>query len=162
MNLWHKGDILLLLDETILLQSKLPVSTTSKMAVDKLARLYQNLIIQGRVSAANKLLKEECKKGNHILIDEHSTVLLQKLHPTAESPGASALIFGERKVANPIIYDAITAEVIHSCFLHSNGSAGVSGRDSDHWKDISSNYSTSSQQLELYLLDLYVLSSTIQ
>ena len=59
---------------------------------------------------------------------------LKTKHPSASSKHKDFLLQGPMQRVNPIIYDAVTPDLIKICALNTKGAAGPSSLDGDDWR----------------------------
>jgi hypothetical protein len=135
MEKWRLGDVLSLLSESRTLQSRL---LQQKRHIDDkghLIRGFTNLMLQGKINAALRLISDQSKGGILPLTADIQT-LLQKKHPPAESSSPDALINGSCTPIDSIIFAGVDAHVIQQSALHTKGAAGPSGGDADFWRQM--------------------------
>ena len=86
--------------------------------------------------------------------------ILREKHPQAQPAAQEALLEGEARSINPVIFDSLTAALIRQTALHAKGSAGPSGLDSHAWRRICSRYRKASDDICTQLAALGRLLST--
>ena len=161
LNSWVEGDFNSLILEGRQLQSRL-----SRRAVpgksgedDGLARSFANLMFNGKINAALKLLSQK-GKGGILQIKQRvdssdpnssPTVLesLKSKHPAAKPASSNALPTEscEPPQIHPVVYDSIDASTIRSAALNTKGSAGPSGLDAHCWRRLCTAFNSASQDL---------------
>ena len=131
----------LVLQEGKAIQKSLNVSLSSRRDVKDdatTARKFSQLMMEGRVRAALQLLTKETRSGllslDEVISDGSGKTVrdvLEDKHPDPEPIHADAILNEDTTNADfpPILFDSITAEVIRSSALHTEGSAGPSGVD---------------------------------
>ena len=70
---------------------------------------------------------------------------LKSLHPEPTPPDPDVLHKGDPPQTRPVIYEAITEEVIRKAALKVQGSGGVSRTNAKHWKRILTAFGTEYQ-----------------
>ncbi len=63
LSLWQNGDIITLLNEGKCIQRHLLPSTNQAENLEKTARIFSNLMLQGRVNAALRVISKDTKGG---------------------------------------------------------------------------------------------------
>ena len=151
---WRNGDILDLLDECSTIQTRL-VKSTPKNTTKAISKRFADLMKQGKVNAAVKLLTASMQGGILPLTDETMTLLHTK-HPEPGTLNEDAVYQHQAPPVHPIVFDAITAESVRKAAMNTKGGAGPSGVDADGWRHIlvSRNFGLASEELrsELALL----------
>ena len=159
LTLWQMGDIAELLQEGKAIQKSLNVSLSSRRDVKDdaiTARTFSQLMMEGRVRTALQLLTKETRSGllslDEVISDgSGKTVrdILEDKHPDPEPIHADAILNEDTTNADfhPILFDSITAEVIPSSALHTEGSAGPSGVDALSWRRICTAFGQKSNDL---------------
>ena len=90
-------------------------------------------MLEGKVKPALRLLCQQDSLGVLPINEETKQALLDK-HPRATHADESILLHGPKQNVNPILYDELTSSTIQKVALLSQGSAGPSGGDADHWR----------------------------
>ena len=155
--LWEKGAIAELLKEGKAIQRSLLRSVREGCeSVAKAARKFSKLMMDGKVRAALRLLTKKTQSGPLSLdeiVDDRSgrTVreILEEKHPDA-SPGQPEAILSNELTCDdfhPVLFDSITAEVIRSSALHTEGAAGPSGVDAMCWRRLCTAFGQKSNDL---------------
>jgi hypothetical protein len=145
IDLWLSGDIPALIDEARTLQSRLKTNTIP-MKTEQLTRNFTNLMLNGKVNAALRLITEQ-GKGSVLPINDEVRKMLQEKHPPAEPLDASSVINGNHLSVDPIIFAGITGERIRNCALRTQGAAGPSAGDSDQWRRMCTSFTETSANL---------------
>ena len=121
------------------------------------ARQFDKLMKLGKVKSALRLISRE-GKGNVLspnsiqsTTDGPRSVLdiLIAKHPPSTIPPADILLNGDNVncLHTPIIFEAITGEVIRKATLHTQGAAGPSGLDAYAWRRLSTSFKGASSDL---------------
>jgi hypothetical protein len=146
MDLWRSGRIDELLVEARLLQSRLEERCQRFKGDDDLTRTFTNLMLQGKVNAAIRLLSEN-SKGGVLPLSPEVHALLQQQHPLAEGINEESLLSGCVQQVNPILFAGVTADVIRNSAMHTSGAAGPSGGDADQWRYMCTSFHEASSNL---------------
>jgi len=124
---------------------------------DKAARIFNHLMLQGKVHAAlcylfchssggvlnlDALVPEKLPNGNEVISPTHR-ILLDK-HPLGKPPDPSALLSDPLGVANPVIFEGLETDAIQAASLHTAGAAGPSGLDANVWHCLCCCYKSAS------------------
>ena len=125
--LWKQGYINLLLKEVRLFQGKF-VNSKKPGKVEDISKAFSKLVLQGKLTAAMKLLDNESSSG---LLDLSPDVLLdlQDKHPEAADIADESLLHGPIGYIPPNVYDLIDEESIYNSASKTKGSAGPSGME---------------------------------
>ena len=122
MELWLYGDIQALLDEGKCIQRRLG-KVTSPSNNDNIARIFRDLMLQGKVQGALRylskntnggvlkledLIPETTEDGESILRSTRD--VLKEKHPLSKDPEACSLVEGEPEPVNPILFDGLDAD----------------------------------------------------
>ena len=134
LSLWSIGDLNSLLAEGCAIQNHLPCrSACNKQYSDQLGRKFSNFMMSGKVRAALRLLSDkDCSVGVlslNSVIDCRSVkdILLDK-HPSGQPTAPSTIVSSpQHSDFHPIVFDALTPELIRATALRSEGSPGASG-----------------------------------
>ena len=152
LSAWKRGDIDGLLREGRVIQRHLMQQRQKATCTDAehLAASFSKLMLQGQTRAAVRLLSFE-GRGSVLplnnLVDPgdpiSGTVLdaLKEKHPAPQPVSPDALLNPETvnpsaPESHPVLFDQITADVIHRSAQHCVGSAGPSGLDASAWQRI--------------------------
>jgi hypothetical protein len=143
--LWKNGELNTLLDDAVAIQERLN-STRSPMTPENLARKFAEYVFTGNVRAAVRLLDQEADGG---LAELTPSVIetLKSLHPEPTPPDPEVLHKGDPPKTRPVIFDAITEDVIRKAVLKVQGSGGVSRTNAKHWRRILTSFGTESKSL---------------
>ncbi|XP_063610335.1 uncharacterized protein LOC134784239 [Penaeus indicus] len=134
MEKWKTGNIHGLLKEAEALQNKIKKISAKKKELDN-CRKFANLMQQGKVTKAVRILTSEDNAGT-LPLDDNTRRLLNEKHPPAQEAPPETLFRGEYHPPPPEIFESITGEKIRKFALHTNGAAGPSGLDAEGWKSI--------------------------
>ena len=140
--LWKQGDIDLLLKEVRFFQGRF-VNSKKPRKVKDISKTFSKLVLQGKLTAAMKLLDNESSSG---LLDLSPDVLqgLQDKHLQAADIAEESSLHGPIDYIPPNVYDLIDEESIYNSASKTKGSAGPSGMDAELYKRIlcSKNFKT--------------------
>jgi hypothetical protein len=152
--LWEKGDILALLMEGKIIQSKFKSSSHSRQR-DQLAKKFSKLMSQGKVQAAMRLLSSS--EASILSVNDmvetssgESRSVLEELrakHPPKAPLDPDTIISNPEREFHPVVFDAISNVTIRRAVLKTTGGAGPSGTDAAFWKRLCSSFSHSSNDL---------------
>ena len=125
------------------------------MSPAKLSKTFSNLMFQGKVNAALRLLDQESQGGVLPLTDDVYEDLKKK-HPEAKPADASVMITGEIPFVDSALFANIDESTISRAALNTNGSAGPSGLDALGWRHIlvSRNYGAAGKDLRTSLASM--------
>ena len=143
---WDDGEITELLEEGIFLQNRLP--KTSHSGPNHTAKVFSNLILQGKVKAALRLLSQADQMG----VAQPSPEVLHKLqekHPPAVPPLPEALLPGLFHPVPSSLFDSLNGPLIQQTALASNGSAGPFGLDASDVRTLLCSKSLGTKSSEL-------------
>ena len=152
---WREGDMKELLREGRTIQQRLP-KITSFTKNDRFARSFANLMFQGKVGPALRLLSDQMKNGTLHLDDTIDTAkgkktvrdILSDKHPPGQPPQPDAIIADTVPPnIHPIVFDALDADAIKSAACHTNGAAGPSGLDALRWRRLCTSFKSASSEL---------------
>ena len=154
LRLWKMGYIRELLKEGACIQAHLPMQSAGSDAVDHSDSVFSSLVLTDRLNSAVRYLNPDSLSGVLSLADIANPatgqtvkdVLLEK-HPNAAVAPSHALLSGDPKMANAIMYQRITPELIKRISRRMHGSTGPSGLDADAWTRILTSYKASSDRL---------------
>jgi hypothetical protein len=142
---WSEGDIQDLFDEVCAIQNHL--NRKNRMDRAQLGSTFAKLIFTGQINKALRLLDQQASQGPQEISEEVLTSL-KKLHPKGSYPDPRVL---KPQSAFPqiekIIFENITSESIKQASMRTNGSAGVSGADSDSWRRQLHSFGEASEKL---------------
>jgi hypothetical protein len=147
LNLWKSDEFEELMKEIRRIQKSFTTSRKARPPED-VARSFSKLIMEGKVSAALKLLDKESTTGL-LSLSEEVLADLQKKHPPPEPIEENSLLEGPVKRILPCYFDAIDEQTILKAALNTKGSAGPSGMDADLYRRIlcSKNFNATGKAL---------------
>ena len=108
------------------IQARLP-KTASRKPQDQ-ARIFANLIMEGQIKSAMRLLDKDGNHGVLPLTEEIMNQLRQK-HPEAQEATLGALLFGPIEAIPDTIFCKSNGEIMRETALRTKGSGGSSGVD---------------------------------
>ena len=135
LEMWNSGKITELLREGEALQRRLPKSDGGKNSTAERAKRLKNLVIEGKINPALRLLDTSATTGI-LPINSETCALLKEKHPDAAPKFQEMLLNGPLKNVEPVIFESITGEMIQKLSLKTKGAAGPSLFDADDWKRI--------------------------
>ena len=111
------------------------VNSKKARAVEDISKVFAKLVLQGKLSAAIKLLENESSSG---LLDLSPEVLegLKDKHPEAADITFESLLHGPIEYIPPSVFDMINEEIIYNATTTTKGSAGPSGMNSELYRRI--------------------------
>ena len=147
LKLWKAGDIEQLMREIRHIQKSF-TSSKKKRSPDDIARSFSKLIMEGKVSAALKLLDKESSTGVLNLTEEVLKDLKMK-HPEPAPISENTLLHGPVDKILECYFDGIDEQTVLRAALNTKGSAGPSGMDAELYRRIlcSKNFSTAGKAL---------------
>ena len=131
--MWSSGKITELLREGEALQRRLPKSNGGKNSIAEKAKRLKNLVIEGKINPALRLLDISATTGI-LPINSETCALLKEKHPDAAPKFQEMLLNGPLKNVEPVIFESINGEMIQKLSLKTKGAAGPSLFDADDWK----------------------------
>ena len=134
MGLWEKGKLDELFFEAISIQRRLK-NTQKSTTIESIAKRFSAHMMNGRVSAAIKLLSEESDNGI-LPINDDTMKLLHEKHPNAVEPEPIAMMPGIIQPVHPSVFEQINGEMIQKIAGRTKGGAGPSGMNADDWSRI--------------------------
>ena len=146
---WKEGNINTLLREATCIQQKmLKRKPTSSKTPEELSKIFARLIMQGKITAALKVLDKESQNGVHALSDDIIRELSKK-HPTPAPFQSRTLLLGPVEKIPDSYFNNICEQKILTAALKTQGSAGPSGMDADVFRRIlsSKNFTTAGKNL---------------
>lgn len=170
LSAWERGDIRGLLLEGRAIQSNLGSRSPRTNDDETLSRSFGNLVNQGRIRAALRLLDDSNVCGGILPLDMEVPgsggklvrELLKEKHPTSKPAQPAILITGPnsaeasnsvRPMHHPVIFQKITAESIRAAALRVEGAAGPSGIDACGWRRLVTSFGSVSDELCRSLAD---------
>lgn len=131
--LWEQRDITKLLKEGKIIQRRL---TQSKMKEDAdTARKFSNLMFEGKVTSAIRMLCDNDNKGLLSLSDETLDQLIQK-HPEPADIKPESLLHGPVIEVDESYFNCVNEAMIFRASKFTNGSSGPSQTDAAFFKYI--------------------------
>ena len=127
MDLWDKREISELLQSGKSIQKRLLVSTRKN---NDAARTFANLVFEGRITAAVRMLNHEENKGVLPLSEETLTELKNK-HPIQAGIREHALLNGPVRKFDSQYFDGINGNMIERAAKMTSGAAGPSTTDAE-------------------------------
>ena len=137
LNHWKKKGVDCLLNETRTIQKRLPQQQKPQSTEEK-AKIFDKLVLEGKVNAAFRLLDDDTSNGVLPLSADVIRTLRQK-HPDAKPSIDTMMLHGPFNHVNEIIFDGINADLVRKCAIRTKGSHGPSGLDGDFWSKILCN-----------------------
>jgi hypothetical protein len=134
LNLWKSGKLDELMKEIRHIQKSFTTSRKARPPED-VARSFSKLIMEGKVSAALKMLDRESTTGI-LNLSEEVLADLQSKHPPPEPIKENSLLEGPEEQILACFFDAIDEQTILKAALNTRGSAGPSGMDADLYRRI--------------------------
>ena len=151
--LWHEGQFLSLLEEGSSIQHRLFHSKKTKDD-SQIAKKFADLMMNGKVKAAARLVSEERNIGViplDRLVEENVTVrdIIHDKHPTGQPIHPSTLISPSQTndPVHPIIFEEIDGLSILKSALQTTGGAGPSGMDASAWRRMCASFQKASTDL---------------
>ena len=133
LELWKEGGVNALVKEGKAIQKRLQSSKRSSKV--NIARAFSNLVFQGKVGAACKLINSS--DGRPIEINRAVIDLLVQKHPEGKDASSEALIEDrEPQFVEPIIYEGLDSNMIMKAALQTRGSGGPTKIDADIWRQL--------------------------
>ena len=133
LEMWNSGMISELLREGEALQRRLPKLNGNKNSIAEKAKRLKNLVIEGKINPALRLLDSSASSGI-LPINSETCTLLKEKHPDAAPKFHEMLLNGPLKNIEPVIFESITSDLIQKMSLKTKGAAGPSLFDADDWK----------------------------
>ena len=160
MSLWLDGSFSILMEEGRTIQQHLTPLHRSSRKDDTLARSFSNLMMEGKVKAAIRLLSE-VNSSKPLSLDDHpypdnpssGSVLdhLCKKHPDPTPIDPTTVLLTETPQSDHdphfILFDKIDGSLIQRVALKTYGGAGPSGLDSAAWRRLCISFKTCSSDL---------------
>ena len=126
-----------LLNETRTIQKRLPQQQKPQSTEEK-AKIFDKLVLEGKVNAAFRLLDDDTSNGALPLSADVIRTLRQK-HPDAKPSIDIMMLHGPFNHVNEIIFDGIKTDLVRKCAIRTKGSHRPSGLDGDFWSKILCN-----------------------
>ena len=139
--LWEQGDFDSLLKEGRSIQSKIQTNLNDQFSTERIAKTFANLMMQGKVTSAIKML-DKSKCGGVLPLNNDTLSALKQKHPDAQPSNSEVLLDGELPFFDPIVFSTIDESTIMKAASRTRGASGPSGMDGEGWKRIlvSRNY----------------------
>ena len=132
MEMWHKGQIDLLMNEAETLQSRLP-KIEGKRDIASISKRFQAQMEKGNVNGAIRIVTNNMGGGILPLNDETLSLLEQK-YPEGREVNEDFILQGPISTVNPIVYDVIDGSRVLKAAQKTKGGSGPSGLDADGWR----------------------------
>ena len=154
LELWKDGKIEELLKEGRAIQSRFP-HTPHKQFDENVAKLFSNLMFEGKITQALQLLSDK-GRGKVLQLNQTFNIngssttvrdILRSKHPPSHDASPETLLQGTLPDIHPVIFDEVNASLIRSTSLHLSGAAGPSGLDSHAWRRLCTAFKSSSVDL---------------
>ena len=146
LQLWKEGKIKLLLKEGRTIQKR--ITTSKRRSQTDTSKLFAKLMLQGKVSAALKILSDDDEHG--VLPPTDETIEeLKKKHPPPAAIQKETLLQGPLQEVESFYFDNINADLIRIAARQTKGAAGPSKLDAEQFKAIlcSKKFKHEGQQL---------------
>ena len=145
--MWKNSEFDKLLKKVQYIQRKFKSSKKQKTP-EEVGRIFAKLIMEGKMSAALKLLDNEGSNGALKLTEEIMTELQEK-HPKAEPVSGDCLLSGPLIDVPEYVFDEIDEHLIMKTALQSKGAAGPSGLNGELLRRMlcSKNFSAAGKSL---------------
>ena len=164
MNLWSEGNVDALLSEGKCIQKHVPSNVRATMEMEKIARGFNRLMLQGRIRQAVRLISNANKRGCLSLDqlipvgeDQDGNIqmkttrdILKEKHPDGKTPDPEILLAEsdtDEFHHDPIVFERITGELIQQAAIKTQGAAGPSGIDAYAWRRFCSSFKGASTDL---------------
>ena len=112
------------------IQGKLIVSSKKARTIEDITKVFLKLGLQGKLSAAIKLLDSKSSSGLLSLTPEVLEGLEEK-HPEAADNADKSLLYRPIDHIPPSVFDLINEEMIYDAATKTKGSDGLWGMDSE-------------------------------
>ncbi len=143
---WLDGDLSDLLAEGKTRQRYQP-RYNHKQQNNSLAHSFANLVFEGKISAATRLLSVY-PKGSLLHLDDtfdNKSVKENLLEKQLSHP--DSLSSDTPPDCHPVLFESIDGSLIRSTALRTSGAAGPSGLDAFHWRRLCSSFKSASLDL---------------
>ena len=147
LNQWRAGQIDSIMREMRMIQSRFKSSTRSNQT-ETTSKRFAKLMMEGKVSAAMKLLDNTSSSGVLNLTEEVMEELRHK-HPEAANAKEGTLLHGPLFPVPECFYEPIDEQTIMKAAMDTRGSAGPSGMDAEQYRRVlcSKNFSKAGKNL---------------
>ena len=152
MKSWLVGNIEELIAEGRTIQGRL--RSRKARSSESTTRAFTNLMVQGRVAAAMRVINDTSSSG---VLDLDSRTLegktvrevLKDKHPKGKQASSAALLDPSEGPSppHPVLFDRITGAAIKSAVLRTFGAAGPSGIDAKGWRRMCTSFHSASKAL---------------
>ena len=133
LRMWREGLITSLLHEGEEIQKRL--NNNKNPPKQNLTKSFTNLILQGKISAACKLINRN--QGGPLDINDQVMEILHQKHPEAQSADARAIVEDRTpRFVEPIAFEGIDGQLIFKAAMQTRGSGGPSQVDAEIWRQI--------------------------
>jgi len=133
LKLWRRGEILTLLCEGRLLQSRLHSRHQKDRKEKDKVRSFTDNMQNGNVKGAINILMTQ-EKASVLPLTTEVLAQLKNKHPPAEQIHIPSILPGVIQPINSILFAGLTGECIRTSALFTQGGAGPSGSDADQWR----------------------------
>ena len=134
LKLWKEGKVSDILEEGRNIQ-RLLKSARPRQPEDT-ARIFANLMLQGKVSSALKFLTEDHDKGGILPLTETVLGDLKEKHPEAGKIHPNTLLRGPIKNTPARYFDSIDEQMIQQAAMQTRGAGGPSQLDAAQYRHI--------------------------
>ena len=133
MQMWRGGLIKSLIREGKEIQKR--IKSSKRTSNQNLTRSFTNLILQGKVSAACKLINRD--EGGPLDVNDQVMEILKQKHPEAKPARAGAIVENQSpRFVEPIAFESIDGQMIFKAAMQTRGSGGPSQVDAEIWRQI--------------------------
>ena len=117
--------------------------------MEDISKVFARLVMQGKLSAAIKILDREISSG---VLTLSPAVLeeLKKKHPPAADIEEESLLYGPLDIIASGVFDLIDEQTIYNAAMKTRGSSGPSGMDAELYRRVlcSKNFNTEGKLLK--------------
>ena len=142
------------MNEGRIIQLHLPLSRPINHTQEqRRARTFAHVMFQGKARAVLRLVSDQCSSGVLNIDQEIDGTpvldLLKSKHPPAQQASSATLLppHDHSPEIHPILFEAITEDLIRSTSLRVQGSARPSGIDAAGWRHICTAFHGASKEL---------------
>ena len=132
IGMWRQGSICSLVSEGKAIQKRISSSRSRKQ--QNLSKSFCNLVLQGKLRAASKLLNE--MNSAPLEINNEVLSILKQKHPPGKMGGRAVIENPTPNVVEPITFEGIDSNLIYRAALNTRGSGGPTKIDSDTWRQM--------------------------
>ena len=155
LRIWSDGNIDLLMREARTIEQQIKEAslrsskTNSTRDYDDDARRFAALVMDGKMGTAARMLDNDSRGALHSLDntigDQTVRKVLRDKHPSAAPLHVDAVMDGEPlPQPHPVIFSALTRDVIRQAALSTHGAAGPSGMDAANWRAMCTSFRSAS------------------